>query len=224
MNSLNIHAINYKDGWRQSIFYGCSGEFQAFLWWEFAHFPFLFDAHVGGCPCVDQIAHKKDVFVCDYVVTIKICQGQLYIHYSNPTMKYTSNVFKEFHDLLDYIHNKLHIKLKGSSLDFNTLGVEYLWFGFASFTFWATSLDAHGQKIQVSQEIFNGLVDVTKASCSCFLFQPILSFSSFEFVWICVYLSNEYILNTYEYFFCFCLSQSFSVWIYFGLWFCVYLS
>jgi hypothetical protein len=30
-----------------------------------------------------KFTHKRDVFVCDYVVTIKICQGQLYIHYSN---------------------------------------------------------------------------------------------------------------------------------------------
>jgi hypothetical protein len=62
-------------------------------------------------------------------------------------MKYTSDVFKEFHDLIDYIHKKLHLKLKGSSLDLNTSGVEYLSIDFANFTFWATSLDAHNQKM-----------------------------------------------------------------------------
>jgi hypothetical protein len=40
--------------------------------------------------------HKKDVFVCDYVATIKIYLGRLYSHYSNPMTKYLSNTFKEF--------------------------------------------------------------------------------------------------------------------------------
>jgi hypothetical protein len=52
----------------------------------------------------------------------------------------------------------MHLKLKASSLDLNTLGVEYLQFDFAGFSFWATSLDAHGQKMQVSHEIFNEYV------------------------------------------------------------------
>jgi hypothetical protein len=40
--------------------------------------------------------HKKDVFVCHYVATIKIYLGQLYSHYSNPMTKYANNTFKEF--------------------------------------------------------------------------------------------------------------------------------
>jgi len=161
------------------------GEFLAFLWCEFTHFPFLFDAHVGDYPCVDHITHKRDVFVCDYVATITTCQGQLYTHYSNPTMKYTFDVFKEFHDLINYIHNRVHLKLKASSLDLNTSGLEYLWFDFVSFIFWGTSLDAHGQKMQVSQEIFNRLMDVAKASCTSLFFQPIFEF---VFIWICLSL------------------------------------
>jgi hypothetical protein len=92
---------------------------------------------------------KERCFCCEYVATNKICQGQLYIHCSNPTMKYTSDVFKDFHDLIDYMNNTWHLKLKASSLDLNTWGVEYLWFDFAGFTFWATSLNAHGKKMQV---------------------------------------------------------------------------
>jgi hypothetical protein len=38
-------------------------------------------------------------------------------------------------------------------------------------------------------------VDATKTSCSIFLFQPILSLSSFEFVWVYVSLSNEYLFE-----------------------------
>ncbi len=92
-------------------------------------------------------------------------------------MKYTFDVFKEFHHLINYIHNIVHLKLKASSLDPNTSNVEYSWFDFVGFTFWAVSLNAHGQKMQVSQEIFNGLVDVVKAFYLGFLFQPILRLS-----------------------------------------------
>jgi len=35
-----------------------------------------------------KFVQKKDDFVCDDVVAIKICQGQLYSHYSNPNTKY----------------------------------------------------------------------------------------------------------------------------------------
>jgi hypothetical protein len=126
-----------------------------------------------------KFAQKRDVFVYDYVATIKICQRQLYIHYSNPTMKYSFNVFKEFHDLVDYIHNTLHLKWKASSLDFKISSVEYLCFHSINFTFWATSLDGHGQKMQGFREIFNGLVDAIKASCSSFFIS-----THFEFVFI----------------------------------------
>jgi hypothetical protein len=41
-----------------------------------------------------KFVQKRDVFVCDYVVAIKICPGQLYSHYSNPNTKYVSNISK----------------------------------------------------------------------------------------------------------------------------------
>jgi hypothetical protein len=73
--------------------------------------------------------------------------------------------------------------LNGKSyLDLNTSSVEYLWFDFTSFTFWATCLNAHSQNIHVLHEFFNGLADDANASCPSFLFEPILSLSLFEFV------------------------------------------
>jgi hypothetical protein len=52
-----------------------------------------------------------------------------------------------------------------SYLDLNTSSVEYLCFNFASFTFWATCLNARGQNIQVFHEFFNGFLDDVKPSC-----------------------------------------------------------
>jgi hypothetical protein len=56
-----------------------------------------------------KFAQKQNIFVCDYVITIKICQGQFYFHYSNRAMNYVFNVFKEYLGLFDYNHNTICI-------------------------------------------------------------------------------------------------------------------
>jgi hypothetical protein len=56
-----------------------------------------------------KFAQKWDGFVCDFVAAIKICQGQLYSHYSNLDIKYVSDVFKKFQDLVDCNHNMVHL-------------------------------------------------------------------------------------------------------------------
>jgi hypothetical protein len=124
-----------------------------------------------------KFVQKWDVFVCDYVATIKICQGQLNSHYSNLDTKYVLDVFKEFLDLVDYTHNIVHLKWKANSLDLNTLGVEYLCFESLGYSFWVTCLNDHGENIQISREIYSSLVDVAKSSCSCFYLQIILWFN-----------------------------------------------
>jgi hypothetical protein len=47
-----------------------------------------------------KFKHKKDVFVCNYVVTIKICQGQLYFHYVDLATKYVYDIFKDFQAII----------------------------------------------------------------------------------------------------------------------------
>jgi hypothetical protein len=41
-------------------------------------------------------AQKQDIFVCDYVITIKICHGQFYFPYSNRATNYVFDVSKEY--------------------------------------------------------------------------------------------------------------------------------
>ncbi len=43
-----------------------------------------------------KFMQKLNVFGCDYVVTIKIFQGQFYFHYFDLAKKYTFDVFKKF--------------------------------------------------------------------------------------------------------------------------------
>lgn len=79
---------------------------------------------------------KKNVFVCDCVATIKICQGQLYFHYSNPKTMYI--YVKCFQRILrlGYKYKIVHMKWKPSPLDLSTPCVGYLCFDFSSYTFW----------------------------------------------------------------------------------------
>jgi len=41
-----------------------------------------------------KFAQKKDVFVCDFITAIKICQDQLYFHYFDLETKYVLNISK----------------------------------------------------------------------------------------------------------------------------------
>jgi hypothetical protein len=56
-----------------------------------------------------KFMQKLYVFVCDYVVTIKIFQRQFYFHYFDLATKYIFNVFKEFQYLVHYTHNIMHL-------------------------------------------------------------------------------------------------------------------
>jgi hypothetical protein len=129
-----------------------------------------------------KFAHKKDVFVCDYVVAIKICQGQPYIHYSDLTTKCTYDVFKKLHDLVDCIDNTMHMKWKQSSLDLNTLGVEYLCFDFAGFIFWVTCLDAMAKRSKCLMKFSTFLWMLQRHLAQVFLFLPILNLYLFKVV------------------------------------------
>ncbi len=83
-----------------------------------------------------------------------------------------SNIIK-FQDLVDYNHNIMHMKLKTSSLDLNTLSVLiYLCFDFAGFTFCSTCLDAHGQKSKCFSILSKTLWMVQKHLVQVFCFNP----------------------------------------------------
>jgi len=56
-----------------------------------------------------KLAQKRDVLVCDYLSTIKICQGQLYFHYVNPATKYVYDIFENFQGLIACNHSNVHI-------------------------------------------------------------------------------------------------------------------
>jgi hypothetical protein len=73
----------------------------------------------------------------------------------------------------------VHLKWKTNSLKFNTFGGEYLVFDSSNYTFWATSINAIGEKVRVTHEVFTNLVEDAKSSCLGFFWPVSLCFYVF---------------------------------------------
>jgi hypothetical protein len=48
-----------------------------------------------------QFAQQHDVFICNIVVTVKICQGKLYTLYNDGNSSFSNDEFLAFKSLLD---------------------------------------------------------------------------------------------------------------------------
>jgi len=93
------------------------------------------------------------------------------------TTKYVYDIFKDFQSLIACNHSNVHLKWKTNSLDINTHGGEYnMAFDSLTYTFWATYVNAIGEKVQVIQKVFINLMEDAKSSCSGF-FSTILLMS-----------------------------------------------
>jgi len=59
--------------------------------------------------CFVKFAQFKDVFVCDLMLAIKVCQGDVYSMYYDWTSKFTTNSFWAFKSLLELKHENIHM-------------------------------------------------------------------------------------------------------------------
>jgi hypothetical protein len=57
-----------------------------------------------------QIQLVMCTFVCDFVATMKICQGELYALYYDPIIAFNSLVFHQFNALMDVWHESIIMK------------------------------------------------------------------------------------------------------------------
>jgi len=56
-----------------------------------------------------KFAQFRDVFVCDLVVAIKVCQGNVYNMYCVHTSKFIVDNFWAFKSLLELKHENIHM-------------------------------------------------------------------------------------------------------------------
>jgi hypothetical protein len=57
-----------------------------------------------------QFAQQHDVFICNLMALVKICQGKLYTLYNDGNSSFSSDEFMAFKSLLDLIHDHIHMK------------------------------------------------------------------------------------------------------------------
>jgi len=55
-------------------------------------------------------AQKRDVYVCDFVAAVKVCQASLYRMYEDRGTSFSTDEFWSFNNLLDCSHEQIHIK------------------------------------------------------------------------------------------------------------------
>jgi hypothetical protein len=59
-----------------------------------------------------KFAQMGDVFVCDLVATIKVCEGDLYNMYLEQSSNFNADTFWAFKSLLECKHENIHMKWK----------------------------------------------------------------------------------------------------------------
>ncbi len=109
--------------------------------------------------------------------------------------KYVYDIFKDFQGLNTCNHSNLNLKWKTSSLDISTHGSEYnLAIDSSNYTFWATYVNAIGEKLQVTQKVFSNLMEDAKSSCLGFFlpFSLCLCFLCF----FCLFFFFDFVATT----------------------------
>jgi len=109
---------------------------------------------------------KRNVFVCGYVATIKVCKPQLYSLFNDPNTCYVFDAFKDFKDSVASKYDIIGLCWAAKALDFNASSVEYLTFHFANHTFLIIYVDPFFRNFnQITQNVFNNIVKEIKTTC-----------------------------------------------------------
>jgi len=57
-----------------------------------------------------NFAPKKDVFICDFILAVKIFQASMASMYQDPSTCFSTDEFWSFQNLLDCSHQQIHLK------------------------------------------------------------------------------------------------------------------
>jgi hypothetical protein len=55
-----------------------------------------------------KFAQLPDMFGCDFITTIKICEGDVYWMYFDIHSSFQGDVFMNFQALTNYVHESIH--------------------------------------------------------------------------------------------------------------------
>lgn len=103
-------------------------------------------------------AQQSNVFVCDMVAALKLCEGQVYSLFVDKGNGFSQDEFWSLHGLLDSSHESIHLKWV---CDLNSSGEAQLAFSVAGAQHWAIH---DGEPI--SRALFAQLVARVKDQCA----------------------------------------------------------
>jgi len=67
--------------------------------WAYFYFPLM-----ENIQSLIKFIERRDIFICDFIVMVKVCQGQFYSLYCDPTFAFKGNEFWSFCGLLHDDH------------------------------------------------------------------------------------------------------------------------
>ena len=72
---------------------------------------------------VDFFAHSNNVFVCDFVVALEMCDGKIYSLYGDKGTSFKFDKLHAFRDLFECTHESTHLKwVDDGQIDLNGIG------------------------------------------------------------------------------------------------------
>jgi hypothetical protein len=110
--------------------------------------------------CINSLvkfAQSRNVFICDFVGALTICQAQLFEIYVDDGKAFGTHHFVDFRQMVECRHEQIHVKW---DLDMNH-SLEVL-----AFTVGGRILPAKHDESCVSKEAWSSLVADVKAECS----------------------------------------------------------
>ena len=114
-----------------------------------------------------NFAQKRDIYICNFMVAMKICQASLYKMYEDKATLFSTDEFWSFNNLLDASHEQIHIKW---IIDLNDH------FAVLCFVCHGEQIHAEHKGDPVNRELWATLVAKVKSKCTseCFLNREVL--------------------------------------------------
>ena len=98
----------------------------------------------------------QDVYIYDFIATIKVCQTSLYWMYEDKETTYNCDKFRSFTNLLDCSHKQIHIKWITDLNDNSAL---------LSFVCHGEQIHAEHKGLPVDREVWTNLLAKVKVEC-----------------------------------------------------------
>jgi len=117
----------------------------------------LFISMVNVVHCLIKLSQTCDIFICDLVQSIKVCQGELAKTFIEASNAYNTTKFPRYNDLVNL--RCAEIPMEWRDLDEES-GIYHLVFKFGKTTVWARCIDKQTKlKIFVIQKEYNSAQD-----------------------------------------------------------------